>query len=145
MEKEDTSHTIGIYLSKDGTLPLCQHNDANDKHCIQQQQKRCSQKAFLLSDGTENEISMLLWNILQMSLRSLHVSFSQKTAGADGNLCLIHIIPRSLQIFFESQQYFYTFTLMLLKQIVESIIDRILECNESEGEQCQQRIGKSTP
>ena len=103
MEEKDRSDTIAVHPVESGTLPLRQHDQAQDQESEQQQDYRGSDEPLFFTYRTKNKVGILLRYILQLGLRTVQKAFSGEPARTDRDLRLVHIIAGTARIVFQSQ------------------------------------------
>ena len=99
MEQEYREHTVAVYSSELERLSLCQVYQSQYQRQEEQQNTCRTQESFLLSYRTEDEVSILLWHELELSLGSIQESLTLQTSRTDGNLALMNIISGTRQVF----------------------------------------------
>lgn len=104
MEKEDAGHTIAVNPAELEWLSFGQMNNSNDKRKEKQQHTGRAHKAFLLADGAENEVCILLRNELQLGLRAVEEAFALQSSRTDGNLTLMDIVASTGKVVVQAKK-----------------------------------------
>ena len=102
VEQEDAQHAIAVDASEGVRLALRQMDKPQYQRQEKQQHTSRSYEAFLLTDGTEDEVGVLFRHKLQLCLRAIEEALALQTTGTDGYLTLMHVIASTLQVFLQS-------------------------------------------
>ena len=68
MEQEYAQYAVAVDTTENRRLPLCQNKKTQHQRYIQQQYESRPQETLLFPDSTENEVSILFRNILELGL-----------------------------------------------------------------------------
>ena len=79
---------------------------------------------MFFTDGTEDEIGILLWYIFKLGLGTIEKSFSSQSTRTDGNFGLSHVITGTTLILFHAKRHLDAHLLVWLQYIVENIFHR---------------------
>ena len=140
MKQKDAKHTITIDSSELERLTLSQMDETQDERQEQQQHTSRPQKAFFLTHGAENEVSVLFRHETQLGLRAIEKPLAPETAGTNGYLALVNIITCSSQVFIKTKQHIDPHTLMGLHDIVEHIVGTIEKRYGTYRKQAYQKV-----
>ena len=140
MEEEHAKHTIAVNATEGKRLSLSKMYEPKDEGKKQEEHAGRTEEALLLTNGTENEVGVLLRHKLQFGLRAVKKTFAFKTTRPDGNLALMNIIARSCKVLVKAKQHVYAHTLVRLHNVVEHIVGRIEEHQRANGERHDEEI-----
>ena len=104
MEEEDRKDTIAVDAAEGAGLALGDVDEAQDEGEEQQQHTGGTEEAFLLADGAEDEVGVLLGHVLQLGLRAVEEALALEAAGAYGYLALMDVVARIADVVVEAQQ-----------------------------------------
>lgn len=134
MEEEDGEDAVAIDAAEGGGLALRQVDEAEDEGEEEQQDAGCTDEAFLLADGAEDEVGVLLRHVFELCLRAVEEALAFESARADGYLALMDVVAGMLDVVVETQQHVDAGALVGLQDVVEGIVGGTEEGDASDGE-----------
>ena len=144
MKEEDAQYAVSIDAAKGVGLSLCQIDEPQNEEQKKKQDNGTPEEALLFAHGAEDEVGCLLRHILQFGLRAVQETLALQSAGAYGNLCLNDIVACAGRVVHHTEKHIDSSALMVLKDMIERDVGRIMQCQRADGEQGDEGIATMT-
>ena len=122
MHEDARGHAIAVDAVEAFPAALGVQDQPYDEEYVQQDDDEAAHEAPFLAHGAEDEVGGLFRDEAEGRLRSLQETLAGESAGADGDLGLVHVVAHAGEVLLHAEEYLDAGTLVFLEDVLEDEI-----------------------